>query len=175
MTNPYPPIAGSPYGAYGPVTDDDIVAGCVKYLQTFPDLIALLGHFPDGKPYLFQHTLLDNIEGTQAVAAVIANAGGWGGANLHNTMQFPRLSLELTVDPLRNSAGGVRNPGETVRRATAVWRVFDSYLHRPQGGEQWWGSLRTIACTRGADPALYPIGDGQGMVRLQVFYQVTQA
>lgn len=159
-----------------PVATDDIVAATVRYLLQFPDILAVVGVRPeDGAPLLFQNRLYQVMEGTQSTAAVILYAGGWAGPNAHNTMRFPRISLEVTVDPIRDAGNNVIDPGEAYRRANHAYEVFDSYLHRPQGGTQWWGSIRTVGCVRQGEPAVYPISQGDGGQRLSVFYGVTQA
>lgn len=158
-----------------PVDTDTLVQGAVKWLSSFDDVIETLGAYPDtATPYLFQNSLWQTIEGTQSAAAVISRAGGWAGPNQHNTMRFPRISLEIFVDPLRDIDGNVTEPGETGRRAEAAYRVLDAHLHRPQSGVQMWGTIRTLGCTRLGEPAVYSMSDGDGMVLLQVFYGVVE-
>jgi hypothetical protein len=161
----------------GPVDTDDLVAGCVRWLSGLPDVLAVLGTTPDGTaPLLFQNELFrGDIEGSQTTAAVITHTGGWGGANEHNTMAFPRLTLELFVDPMRDPGGNATRPGETYRRINAAYKVFDRRLHRPQGGTQYWGSVRTTDCVRLAEPTIVGVADGDGLLRLQVSYGVTEA
>lgn len=157
-----------------PVLDDDLVQGCVKYLLDEDNVHAALGVFPDtGTPWLFQHELWGAVEGSQATAAVISRAGGWAGPNEYNTLRFPRISLQIYADPLRE-AGNVSMPGETWRRVEATFRVFDNLLHRPAPTVIMWGSIRTITCTRLGEPVVYPVPDTDGMIRLQVFYGVTE-
>ncbi len=158
-----------------PVTTDDLVQGCVKWLLDQPAVHTVLGTFPGTAiPFLFQNQRYERIEGTSSTAAVIARAGGWAGANEYNTASFPRLSLEIWADPIRD-AGNITDPGEAYRRLHATFRVFDRLLHRPQGGTVMWGSVRTLTCTRQAEPAVYSVPDGDGMLRMQVFYGVTEA
>lgn len=157
-----------------PVDADDIVQGAVKWLQNFPDVRAVLGG-TDSSPWLFQHQLWVVAEGTQSTAAVIIDAGGWGGPNPHNTMRFPRLSLEISADPIRDAGNNIIDPGEVNRRIKHAYRVIDAHLHRPQGGEQWWGQIRTIGCTRLIEPSVYPVPAGGGLLRLTATYAVTEA
>lgn len=158
-----------------PVADDDIVQGCVKWLLQFPDVLAVLGTSPeDGSPLLTQHRLYRVMESTQSTAAVVIHAGGWAGPNGHNTMRFPRLSLEITVDPIRDAGNNAIDPGEANRRITKAYKAIDAHLHRPQGGVQYWGDIRTIGCARQGEPTIYAISDGGGSIRLQVFYGVIE-
>lgn len=157
-----------------PVTTDHLVQGAVKWLLGFDDIRAVLGAFADGTPFLFQRQLWTTVETTGSTAAVISRAGGWAGGNEHNTMRFPRLSLEIHVDPIRDAARNVIDPGEADRRADAAWDAFDGRLHRPASSTQMWGSVRTIGCLRLGEPNVYDVPDGDGLIRLQCFYGVAQ-
>jgi len=157
-----------------PVQTDDLVQGAVKWLSGFTDIRDVLGFYPDtDTPYLFQHTLWVRVEGSGATAAVIGRGGSWAGANVYNTMQYPRLTLELYVDPMRDDAHNVVDPGESYRRIEAAWQAFDRRLHRAGDGDQRWGTVRTLACVRLAEPTVYPVPGGDGMLRMQTFYAVT--
>lgn len=157
-----------------PVNTDNLVQGAVKYLLSFSDVTDVLGTTTDGNPLLFQDELYARMEGTQSTAAVVSLAGGWAGPNQHNTMRFPRLSLELWADPRRDDGNNELKPGETRRRIDNAYQVIDRYLHRPQSGTQMWGTVRTITCTRLVEPLIYAVPDGNGLLRLQVFYGVAQ-
>lgn len=158
-----------------PVADDDIVQGAIKFLQAQPDVLAVLGSYPGTTvPYLFQRKLWVDVEGTSSTACLLFSEGGWTGSNLYNTMRFPRLSMEIWADPLRDGQNNVTDPGEVWRRANRAYQVIDQHLHRPQGGRQWWGSLRTIDCVRMAEPTVYEVPDGDGLIRLLVSYAVTE-
>lgn len=156
-----------------PVAADDIVQGAVKYLLTQPACVAAVGTTDAGTPLIFQHSVFVPIEGRSTTAAVIAYSGG-DGANVHNTMRFPRIMLEIWADPLRDRGRNTVDPGEVWRRINATFTVFDRALHRPQGGVQMWGTVRTINCTRMAEPAVYPVPDGDGLLRAATFYGVEQ-
>lgn len=158
-----------------PVTTDDLVQGAVTYLLGQDAILDVLGAYPvTGTPWLFQHQLWETIENSQSTAAVITRQPGWAAPNVHNSMRFPRIGLEITCDPLRDAGSNVTDPGEVMRRCEAVYRVFDSFLHRPQGGDQMWGTVRTIACVRLTEPYVYAVADGNGMQRLIVSYGVTE-
>lgn len=158
-----------------PVDTDHLVQGVVKWLQGFSDVLEVLGATTVSHvPYLFQTNLWVTMEGSQSTAAVFSRAGGWAGPNLHNTMRFPRIQLEIFADPLRDTGNRVTDPGEVERRIDAVHKIIDRHLHRPQNGVQWWGSVRTIGCTRLAEPTVYPVPEGGGLQRLQAFYGVIE-
>lgn len=161
-----------------PVTTDDLVQGAQKWLLGFADILAVLGVQQDtGTHYLFQHTLWAPMEGSESTAAVISRSpgGGWANPNMHNTIRFPRLAVEVWVDPQRDDGSNAVDPGEAQRRIDNAYQVIDRHLHRPQGDAQWWGTVRTLGCIRLGEPWTYPVPGGDGLLRLQVFYGVTQA
>ncbi len=157
-----------------PVTTDDLVQGAAKYLLAQPEITAVLGATPEGSPWLFQHNLYVNVEGSSSTAAVVGYGGGWSGGNEHNTLRFPRLSLELYADPQRDAGMNVVEPGEVWRRLNEAFETFDRFLHRPQGGDQMWGTVRTISSTRSTEPSMYAVPDGSGLLRAQAFYALEQ-
>lgn len=155
-----------------PLTDD-IVSGAVTYLGSKPDIIDSLGSDEEG-PWLFQYNLWTMVEKSGSTAAVIAHEGGWATANPYNTLRFPRLSLAIWADPQRDAGNNAILPGEVQRRVNAVYEVFDKYLHRVAGAEQMWGSIRTVSCVRITEPNILRVPDGDGTLRLLVYYAVTQ-
>jgi hypothetical protein len=157
-----------------PVATDDLVQGAHTYLSTQPDVLAVLGSYGTGVAWLWPHQLVATIENSQSTAAVIVRQPGWAAPNVHNTMRFPRIGIEITGDPLRDAGNNITDPNEVIRRLEAVYRIIDAHLHRPQGGDQMWGTVRTIACARLVEPYVYPIADGNGMQCLTVSYGVTE-
>lgn len=158
-------------------TGDDIVSGAVTYLLGQSDCVAAVSAYIIGGqsvPGIFQYRPWATIEGTSTTCAVLTSDGGWAGANLHNTLRFPRLTLNLWCDPIRDSSRNVIDPGEVMRRAFNTYRVFDRYLHRTGGDDVMFGSLRTVSSTRLTEPSIIVIPDGDGLVRLQVTYAVTE-
>jgi hypothetical protein len=122
-----------------PVADDDIVSGATAYLMAQPEVLAVLGTYPGTTvPYLFQRRMWAEMKASSSTACMIWSEGGWTAANLHNTLRFPRLSVEIWTDPLRDGQNNVIDPGEVYRRSNRAFTVIDSFLHRPQGGTQWW-------------------------------------
>jgi hypothetical protein len=159
-----------------PVDTDDLVQGLCRWLATFSDVLTQLGSADDGSPWLFQQLLHTVVEGSQSAAVVFsANQGGWTAPNDHNTAEFPRLLLDLWVDPVRDPQHDYIELAETYRRARQVYAVLNTHLHRPTSDVIFWGSVRTLGCIRLGEPVAAPVPDGDGMIRLQVYYAVTMA
>ena len=160
-----------------PVTADDIVSGAATYLLAQPEVLAAVSSFVIGgtnTPGVFQYRTWAKMEGSSATCAVLTNDGGWAGPNLHNTLRFPRLTLNIWADPIRDGNNNVTAPGEVLRRAFAVYKVFDTFLHRTTGPEVMFGQLRVITSVRLTEPIIYVVPDGDGLVRCQVIYAITE-
>lgn len=158
-----------------PVMDDDLVQGVVKWTNTFTELTSLVGAAGDGSPFIFQDLLHTVLEGSQSAAVVFSVVGGWTAPNDYNTAEFPRLLFDLWVDPIRDANNSYIELPETRRRARKIYSAFNRYLHRPTSDEIFWGTVRTIGCARLGEPVYAPVPDGDGMIRLQVFYGVVMA
>lgn len=160
-----------------PVTADDIVSGAVTWLRAQPEAIAAVSTYVitgQSTVGIFQYRPWATLEGTSTTCAVITNDGGWAAPNPHNTLRFPRLTLNIWADPLRDSVNNVVDPGEVMRRAFATYRVFDKLLHRTGGPEVVWGQLRVLSSVRLVEPTIYVVPDGDGLVRCQVIYAITE-
>lgn len=154
---------------------DDLIQGAVKYLAGFSDVLAVLGAFTDNTPYLFQHELWTDMEGSGSTAAVVRRAGSWSGGNPHNRLRFPRIAVDLWADPHRDANHNITQPGEVYRRLETVYFAVDDHLHRPTGDTQMWGDVRTIGCLRLGEPTEpLAVGDGDGLLRQTVYYAVSQ-
>jgi hypothetical protein len=160
-----------------PVLADDIVSAATKYLRAQGDVTAAVSTFViDGAPTpgVFQYSLWDTLEGTGGTACVLSTEGGWAAPNTHNTLRFPRLTLTIWVDPIRDGGGNNHDPGEAYRRSNAVFAVIDRHLHRTAGREQMWGGLRVVSSTRLTEPVTSQATDGNGLLRTLTYYAITQ-
>lgn len=155
---------------------DDIVSGAVTYLRAQPEVVAAVDTFNINNsfsPGIFQYRLWTVMEGSEKTSCVINTDGGWAGPNLHNTLRFPRLLLNIWADPLRDAQKNNIDP-LVQRRATNTFEAIDPFLHCMEGSDMRWGTLRVISCLRLTEPVVYPVPDGDGLVRLQCYYAVTQ-
>ncbi len=161
-----------------PVNTDDLVSGCADYLLSQPDIIAVVSKFLINgvlSPGVFQYRPWAKVEGSSGTAIVLsAESGGWAAANLHNTMTFPRLTVNIWTDPIRDGMRNVTDPGEVMRRAFSVQRIVDRFLHRTAGPEIYFGSLRILSSHRLTEPFIYVVPDGDGLVRSQTQYAITE-
>lgn len=150
----------------------DVVAGCALWLRADRLLCALLAEGYDGQPLIVQDQAPERNEFAQGVCVVVSHAGPAAG-NDHNTYQQVRLQIELWSDPARDTFGQVDEaPAGARQRMVHAWWALDRRLHRPQGGEQMWGDVRTFDATRlsGVTPYLVPGADG--LWRGTAFYAV---
>lgn len=155
---------------------DDIVTGATKYLRAQPECLAAVDTFNlSGQlvPGVFAYRLGVRMEQSQSTSVVIAHDGGWAAPNLMNSMRFPRLLLNVWADPRRDAMGNASDP-LLQRRANACFETFDKYLHCIGGGEMWWGSLRVIDSLRLTEPIIVDVSDGDGLIRMQAYYAITQ-
>lgn len=155
---------------------DDIVTGCVKWLRAKPDVVAAVDEFQIGgqlSPGIWGYRTWTRMEGGSKTAAVIAHDGGWATPNPHNTLRFPRIVLNIWADPVRDAQKNDVDPW-VQRRANNTFEIIDKHLHRTGGPEVWWGSIRVVSCVRMTEPMRYPTSDGDGLIRLQAYYAVTE-
>lgn len=160
-----------------PVTDDDIVSGAVSYLLDQPEAVAAVSSFVIGgqpAPGIFQHRPWVKMEGSSSTCCVVTSDGGWAAPNLYNTARFPRLTVNIWADPIRDDTRNVTDPGEVTRRAFAAYKAIDKFLHRTGGPEIYFGQLRIISCVRLVEPVIYAVPDGDGLIRSQSVYAVTE-
>lgn len=159
-------------------SDDDIVTGAVTYLLADPTCLGAVDVFNIGgrpAPGIFAYRLaLPNLmEGSSNTAVVLAHDGGWAAPNLYNTLRFPRLLLNVWADPIRDAQKNNIDP-LVQRRANACFETFDKVLHRCAGGDTRFGTLRVLDIVRLTEPTILDVPDGDGLVRLQAYYAVTQ-
>lgn len=160
-----------------PVTDDDIVSGAVDYLLNQAAAVAAVSTFIiDGQqaPGIFQYRPWTPMEGSSGTCCVVSSDGGWAAPNLYNSLRFPRLTVNIWADPIRDAGMNGVDPGEVMRRAFATYKVIDKFLHLTGGPEVWFGQLRIVSCVRLTEPVTYAVPDGDGLVRSQVLYAVTE-
>jgi hypothetical protein len=152
---------------------DDITQGMTKYLLSIPEIVELTGQFEDGTPWLSQDNLLETIETSQSQAIVVVRRGSWAAPNIYNTAKFPRMGLEIYVDPLRDEGNNIVDKVEARRRANYIYNIVDKYLHMPFGIDMMWGDVRVIGSVRNTDFDISPVSEGDGVLRGIGYYSIS--
>ncbi len=149
----------------------DLVAGCAVHLLAQPDVIARVGTDPQGIPLIVQDNAPPRADYAQSLAVVVQHAGPAAG-NAHNTYEQVRLLIEFWADPVRDDDGYLLEPAEARQRMVRAYWAVDRHLHRPQGGAQWWGGVKTTDSTRLAGVTPYQIPGSDGLWRGTAYYAV---
>jgi hypothetical protein len=154
------------------VSDEDVIAGAVRWLRAHPAATAHLGVDAFGDPLIVQDQPPPRADFAQQAVLVLSNLGVEGGGNDHNTFQQIRLQTEYWVDPVRDDGGNLTAPSDARQRMTAAYSAVDRLLHRPQGGAQQWGAITTTDCIRRAGLAPYQVPGSDGLWRGTAIYAV---
>lgn len=164
---------------------DDIGSGAVKFLSGLTAVTSALGSFPaddpnttlQSKPWIFKDDLLVRMEGqsvfytTLALALVCSNGGGWSDPAPLSTPRFNRLQVDIYVDSLRDSGRSVtETSGAPKQRATTLFTLVNTFLHRTNPDMQLWGDLRTVGCQLLTEPKFVPMPDGDGVYMGTAYY-----
>jgi hypothetical protein len=126
----------------------NIVRAAYEWLAASDDLTDLLGNSTLWGPWIFQGVDETSepyvaMEGTSAACVMVWQQGGWSAPNTHNTMKFPKLNVEVYLDPPRDAARNVIDR-DVVSQFQPIWDQLDKLLHRPQGGDMLWGTRRVL-------------------------------
>lgn len=165
-------------GALQLTASSDLAVAAHRRLVAVPSISGVLaapnGATPSGV-WLFVRELQALVEGTGAVAVVLREEGSWARPNSHNTARFPRLSVEVFADSLRDSTQAIIKR-DAEARARAVWERFQAVLHRVDAFAEMWGAtatdpgMRVWGSSLMALPDVFPESDWDGGVRLQCHY-----
>ena len=151
---------------------DDLAVAAVTYLSAITEITDLLGSDDVFDTWIFRDDLLAVVENTGKSALVVRQQGSWAEANQHNTMRFPRLIVEMYVDPPRDTLGNAEiSTVDDV--ADHLFEVIDFYLHRARGGEEMWGTRLTLGSYRAGEPDRFPWADVDGTQAYRLTYNVT--
>lgn len=141
--------------------------------EDFPVLDALLGRddvYDDG--WIFRWRPYISVEGTGKAAVVLSQRPGQG-ANVGNTMRFPRLQVEIYVDTPRSAGGQPTSAASAEDACHKIFLELDRYLHLVDGHVHMWSELRVLRSTRGTDIDITDVPDADGMVRGLVSYDLS--
>ena len=121
---------------------DDIVSGCIQYLNSFSDIVSLVGSDAAGS-WIFDSAPAQNMNSTSAMCIVVYNAGSWGTPAPGQTAEFPRVGIDIWSDPPRDSMGQVTEPQAARRAADLLYRTIDRHMNRTDRGVVMFGDLYT--------------------------------
>ena len=153
-----------------PVEEDDLLAGATAYLQSLPDLVALVGSNERGV-YIWQEKPAANFE-EEATVGIVVTTSSISFTDEAHTRHFERLGIEIWVGPFRDGMGNIIEPAETRRRLMQVYKLVDKYLNRVAPRTEFWGEIRTHSSERIGNIDRYEPKDGNGVLVGQVFYVV---
>lgn len=152
---------------------DDIVQGVYKYLLGYEDVVSLLGSSDSGTPFLYNGGIYHTMTGTQSVAVVVKDGGGWAAPNTSNTAEFPRIQIEIWADPPRDEEGQVTMPTEARTRAYAVYQHVNAHMHIPYSKVINFGDVLAFGSIRLGEPAWLQRNEDDHLGKLTVFYGIS--
>jgi hypothetical protein len=172
---------------------DGAATGAWYFLSQFEDVTSLLGSFSGadpnpanaGQPWLFSDTesndMLARVQGTSQAAVVLAGFGQWAGPAAMSGQQFPRLRVDIWVDPARDAGGNITESAiYTASRGLAVAQAIHHRLQRKDSDSVMFGDMCTIGCQALTFPPQFtritpPAGGGDWLQRGFAYYGLTVA
>jgi hypothetical protein len=116
------------------------------------------------------------LESTGFAGVVIAHKGQWTSPNQHNTARFPRVQVDIIVDPQRTTDERFPRKRTAEDRCEDIFVELDKVMHRPNDEIRWGdstGAVRIVASKRLSDLDLVEVRDGDGLVMGTVMYGVS--
>jgi hypothetical protein len=179
----------------------DLLTAAHRMMLTDSPLLDLLGSgpqsplnpLPSWDHWLFSDTPKIRIENTQKSMIVLTYAGGWASPNPHNTMSFPRLSVDVWSDPTRSSDGSVKLD-DAKNKILQTFAQVDRLLHIVKNSMPdpvnpghsmplMWGSPEDLEKHEGlringsqaldSQPALSPVSKGNGAWMGRKYYGIS--
>jgi hypothetical protein len=164
-------------------TPDLVTAAWRELVAQSADLIAA-GLVPEGEQigdiawpvaWVFKWKAAATVSGKEGASIVLSQPSGWSSPNRHNTLEFPRLIVEVYADQSRDAGQGPEFK-DAPSRAMDVWRVVDRVLHRVDAGAFTWGGtdggIRIVSSTRSQEPQIMEVPDTDGVYRLLTSYDI---
>lgn len=137
------------------------------------DLLGKSVIWPQG--WIFDGSLRVKLENTSRVAIVVNEIAPFGTPNQHNTMTFPRVSVDIWADPTRNTDKSVQLD-DAKNKIEAVGKLVNAHLHTVDTGTSSgevliWGTADEILAKTGVvvagserltGPEYNPVSDSTG-------------
>lgn len=139
-------------------------------------LKALLGRSQSWDTWIFSEEPMGvRIENTQKCLIVITENSNYDSPNEHNTMEFPRLLVDIWADPTRNADRSVKI-SDARTKVQPILRLVNKHLHTvhpsaPNGMPYIWGTAAEISAKTGviiggsrflSGPEFSPVRDSEG-------------
>ena len=131
---------------------------------TYPYGWVFQGLTPEGRPFR-------DPEGTGKCAVVLNVRDSWASPNAHNNAMFPMLRVSIFADATRDAGRNITQR-DADSKAWAVWEVLDRVFHDPGNSKHDWSGVRVVSSVRGGEPGVMDVPGGDGMVRLDVVYNI---
>lgn len=134
--------------------------------------------------WIFDTKNYAKVEGSQKGMIVIVQDGAYTAPNDHNTMRFPRIYVDVWVDPTRNADKSVKRD-DADERIERIHQLISEHFHTVSmnlgGMPLVWGSEADIAAGKGVyvggsirqdEPSYADIANGDGGRMGTVIYGV---
>lgn len=159
-------------------------------LAKIDGLTALLAKSESWDTWIFdERPVKAAIEGTQKCMIVVNQFSPYAGANEHNTMRFPQLTVDIWADPTRDMTKQNRpvKVYDAKSKIEAIFPFVDKFLHRVDRGNGAgnvliWGTAAEVAAKTGVviagshrisgDIDYSPVKDSEGTLMGRITYGV---
>ena len=150
-----------------------IVPAIQAELKADATVLSLVGT-SDNIPFILQCSPQGLIEGTESGAVVIAIKGSWRSGSPLHPERFPKIEIEVWMDPVRDASGvATESFPEVTGRALDLWEAVDNLLHRNDGEDVMFGTLKIGGSDRLVEPTFIEVPDGTGLVIGKALYGLT--
>lgn len=147
----------------------------VKYLLSIPEVVAEVGEFESGTPFIFRDDILVNLEDNQyqSVSAVVLEDAGPLASPELSRFRGRRLRLTIWANGTRDLLGNLISPKSVYDKLETTFQVVDKYMHRTDTEPVNWSGLITVACERLIDLSEpVKLSEGDGILIASAYYEV---
>ena len=149
-------------------------------------LTTLLGKSQTWATWIFDESPVGvRIENTSSCLIVVSEDDQYTSPNAHNSMEFPRVFVDIWADPLRNTDRSIR-VNDATTKIKNIQRLVDKHLHLvspsgPLGAPVIWGTASQILAktgtvvagsTRLSGPRFSGVRDSEGTIMGRLVYGI---
>lgn len=153
----------------------DLTLAARNLLAQDHQLRKLLGRSASWDTWVFSEEPFANFEGSGKCLIVINENGTWTAPNAHNTLSFPKLTVDVWADPTRNPDKSVRVQ-DAKAKIVDIGKLLSRHFHLVDMGTRTgmpyiWGTAEEIANKTGVvisgsqflnGPTFAQVRDAQG-------------